>query len=1044
MQRRQQTNRAAEHEFVIRILGGEIDGELRFCGTGIIVAPKRILTCKHVVMERYSDDGTVPNIMYQRIGIMIGSTTIMLEPSLIAIHATLDLALLEVSTRLRPEPPAFLQGIRGECENALRSVRSYYIRGYCASELGKEPGRFSPKHLARGFINEGGIEILGSIQLHGGAPAGYSGGPVFLGGTKWSPCIGIARLGGEKSATSRIICADLVIDFLNTHGVRNLKLIPATDYLRNYNPEDSYLRQLFGKKRQLVSIAGAIISICILLAWLGSWRFLSRHSPPRRPTIHASLQPAPLVNYSIETSLGECRKEMVKSSLFQDRQEGGSRGLNLLVLRLAEIGSGAHDIGHVLGTGLEMSLQGYIDAESSTDAWKSANLTKNQFQIKYVPCQVSSHEDAHGIGVAWGAQMVLWGRVRSLSKERQFINPFLTFVSITSLDSGSFNTAKVLTTSKMRPQDITFPELASKDQQSLLKFLTGLYAAINTRHWLAVRYFDQIEKSIDLDKADTYSLRLFINESRFRAGQTDRAIRSIERIQKKCQWNSCRFLCLISRSRMNSALGKYSESISDAQLALKFADADVMSVIVNYIQLGMTYEKIENDKLARDYYEKALKLSLDNHKTRETAISQLHIAQLDVSDGKLEESKINLKAALPVLDGINRAYASMLLGHIDQQLRDYVSAMRYIEIALEIYANNGELAGQVSALYEISSIYRIQKNSARAADVCNEAWKIVSQAPHGLDFIGEKAKLLICLADAVRNLNKEDQAVKYYEMVPELFKKQAQDQMLPSKNEQEIEDNLTSLVEAMTHLADLHMSRHEYREAIRDYDRAIKFLERTKTPSITSQTLIMEMLETEIMLGLHLSMWESIVRNARRVASLALTKGELEKSVSRLDLAFDVALRNNFFAACHAIIVDMRKAQNELQAVAMEARLLSIQGKIPAATKAYTSVLAFGGPKWPLLAKSGLERLRLGGHIDGCLGVVVTTSSSDCAKAENCLRAGDIVLRRDGTCLDSYYDVSRLQFSKEDGLQMQIWRTGKKTSVTVSVAQLRGAGASPY
>jgi hypothetical protein len=146
------------------------------------------------------------------------------------VHPRWDLALLTLTTPLTGDIPPFLWRVTRSLKATLQDA-PLEVFGY--AEL--ESTDFLWQHsinkllfLPSSRMSEGTLTLC---QFHGGLPEGMSGSPVMVAVEDQWAYVGTVFIGGEKSATSRIIMADPVGEFLTQVGLRNLKRIDARQAL---------------------------------------------------------------------------------------------------------------------------------------------------------------------------------------------------------------------------------------------------------------------------------------------------------------------------------------------------------------------------------------------------------------------------------------------------------------------------------------------------------------------------------------------------------------------------------------------------------------------------------------------------------------------------------------------------------------------------------------------------------------------------------------------------------------------------------------------
>ena len=158
-----------EFGFIVRVRGGRVDTAPDFLGTGMLVAPDWVLTCKHVVLEadplgRLTDE-PVCNIRVQSSeGTQIRARRPLTDPNW-------DLALLQLESGLTVDPPPLLWGITKAQESELRTCPLSAF-GYTQVEHTGPLWQHKIKDLLLLSSYREASGTLTQIQLRGGIPAG--------------------------------------------------------------------------------------------------------------------------------------------------------------------------------------------------------------------------------------------------------------------------------------------------------------------------------------------------------------------------------------------------------------------------------------------------------------------------------------------------------------------------------------------------------------------------------------------------------------------------------------------------------------------------------------------------------------------------------------------------------------------------------------------------------------------------------------------------------------------------------------------------------
>jgi hypothetical protein len=231
-----------------------------FLGSGLLIAPDVVLTCRHVVQQPDGAGGYFDD--YIPVATQVGASGADVSGQVRAADNARDLALLRLtSASARPVVP-FLTDLKGAAEVWLRDQPWYGI-GFPAEGRGEELRVYEVESVLLGL--RPGSHTLADVQLKGGLPEGFSGGPVLvrLQDGVWA-CLGVISLGGIRSATSRIIPADVVLEFLRTAVIAPATRTPPASYLAE--PDERLKFGLGNKSHQGVLAPG----VCLAPAFISS------------------------------------------------------------------------------------------------------------------------------------------------------------------------------------------------------------------------------------------------------------------------------------------------------------------------------------------------------------------------------------------------------------------------------------------------------------------------------------------------------------------------------------------------------------------------------------------------------------------------------------------------------------------------------------------------------------------------------------------------------------------------------------------------------
>lgn len=208
---------------IVRIIVPRNGNGSSFLGTGIVVTPNHVLTCKHVVRER-DPAGRMSDHQHSYLAVETDTGT------QVAAHHVVDddlqdLSLLFLEHSVKSSPARILTRLARSTEPALVDHRKQVL-GFAEADFGQSLRLHdvTKQIILTTFFDKDDEEFLSELQLSGGLPSGCSGGALTVDFAGTPLLAGIVYLGGERSATSRVIMADRITAFMKRCSVR----IPST------------------------------------------------------------------------------------------------------------------------------------------------------------------------------------------------------------------------------------------------------------------------------------------------------------------------------------------------------------------------------------------------------------------------------------------------------------------------------------------------------------------------------------------------------------------------------------------------------------------------------------------------------------------------------------------------------------------------------------------------------------------------------------------------------------------------------------------------
>ena len=184
----------------------DLQSSNNLCGTGSILAPNLVLTCAHIYKREEDLEPKLQNALNS----VLCFRGAKYRPIRAALSAVPDLCCLEV------------QPIEGAVP--LQLARAASLGKTSLTVAGFNKDQAGPRlHLIRDLQTRMGEESaeggwLQFVQVTGGAPRYFSGGPVCARAGNGQLMIGAMYLGGESAGNSRLIAADRIAGFLAAKG----------------------------------------------------------------------------------------------------------------------------------------------------------------------------------------------------------------------------------------------------------------------------------------------------------------------------------------------------------------------------------------------------------------------------------------------------------------------------------------------------------------------------------------------------------------------------------------------------------------------------------------------------------------------------------------------------------------------------------------------------------------------------------------------------------------------------------------------------------
>jgi len=213
-----------------------MEAELEFLGSGVLVGPNRVLTCRHVVELHIAVPGGTrvePLVGLQLAVESVSSACIPLagEPF---IHSHSDLALLTLSEPLPGIAPlSFLHNLTPAVLESLHACSLWPV-GFPASDRGQALEYVRTQLVIKKTrFTAQGDDKLAKLYVSEGLSKGFSGGPLLVFDRQQPYGVGINALGGDANSWSQAVAADVVLEFLREHQIED----PAPLFAQSLLPQ---------------------------------------------------------------------------------------------------------------------------------------------------------------------------------------------------------------------------------------------------------------------------------------------------------------------------------------------------------------------------------------------------------------------------------------------------------------------------------------------------------------------------------------------------------------------------------------------------------------------------------------------------------------------------------------------------------------------------------------------------------------------------------------------------------------------------------------
>jgi hypothetical protein len=185
-----------------------------FAGTGIVATPTVVITCRHVVDELVEDD-SIEGSLAAAYGVFCRS--LLCRVTYARRSDSWDLCCLHFDSLPGMTPAPLVRSAR-LANHKLAAIGFTQENSICRQVVPE-------LKVIQEELHEGRLQ---AAQFGSGLPSGFSGAPVLAEAEGLWHVVGMLCLGGETSATSKMIAVDPIASFLSREGIeRSIADLPS-------------------------------------------------------------------------------------------------------------------------------------------------------------------------------------------------------------------------------------------------------------------------------------------------------------------------------------------------------------------------------------------------------------------------------------------------------------------------------------------------------------------------------------------------------------------------------------------------------------------------------------------------------------------------------------------------------------------------------------------------------------------------------------------------------------------------------------------------
>lgn len=413
-------------------------------------------------------------------------------------------------------------------------------------------------------------------------------------------------------------------------------------------------------------------------------------------------EPSPSPNPGAQPRLGACTAVRTQAAApFPD-----GPGHKLLVVDFFAADRAAQELGHERALAISRGLPLHIQkvAERLDPA---SGLQPDELRLRYIPCVLSTEEQAHDIGQAWGADSVLWGTVQAGAADQ----PAQLALTLTAVQFRS-EARRTPAGRRLDPDgvpDVAFSPLPAPQVDTLYPALLAVHAFRQQRYRLVASALSPL---LTTTPAALYppSLLSLLGHSLIRTARGEAGLEVLKRARALCG-DADRPCQAIAEAHLAWALGQRDDrrpALAHAEQAVTAARQSsnrLVEVAVTNLE-GDLLDQFFQPRAADERYQRALRMAQEQSDVPGQLQALINLSLL-AARRELDSGRSSARQALSLATQHARPFwqarARVVLGMELAWAEDYAAARVEYQAAFDFMKRHADLAGQQRLLRLLGS-----------------------------------------------------------------------------------------------------------------------------------------------------------------------------------------------------------------------------------------------------------------------------------------------------------------------------------------------------